>query len=268
MFPVAFGGDVLTPTATRGDATGYAQVTVIGDLVGGTTVLDTADPANDDNGPGTYQYPTASAFAPGSFDITRFQVLTKDGKVYLRTTLRNLVPTFGPTNGAQLFDLYVRAPGQTAYSTAPAYPQRNYSIAPDSAWSQRIEVEAFASPQWVDANGNSVGTVTSVVASQGARTVTVVLPEAQFGTPGAGWTFTETLHGQDGFSPDRARSFAPTPQDYQFGVCAAGNTAPICGVDPNTVPKVMDTLTPPGVDQSVELDPTRGPVALHGITVG
>jgi glucoamylase len=38
-------------------------------------------------------------------------------------------------------------------------------------------------------------------------------------------------------------------------------------VDPGTVPKVMDTFTPDGVDQSTELDPTRGPVVLQGVTV-
>jgi hypothetical protein len=34
------------------------------------------------------------------------------------------------------------------------------------------------------------------------------------------------------------------------------------------VPKVLDTLTPPGVAQSVELDPTQGPVVLRGVAVG
>jgi glucoamylase len=75
------------------------------------------------------------------------------------------------------------------------------------------------------------------------------------------------LTGQDGFSSDQARGFQPTPQEFQFGVCAPGGTAPICGVDPNTVPKVLDVITPPGVAQSTELDPTLGPVVLQGITI-
>jgi glucoamylase len=79
--------------------------------------------------------------------------------------------------------------------------------------------------------------------------------------------FTVVLHGQDGFSGDQARGFAPTPQDFLFGVCAPGASAPICAADPATVPKVMDTITPGGVSQSTELDPTAGPVALHGVAV-
>jgi glucoamylase len=79
--------------------------------------------------------------------------------------------------------------------------------------------------------------------------------------------FTVALHGQDGFSPDQARGFAATPQPYQFGVCVPGGTAAICAVDPGSVPKVMDTITPPTVDQYTELDPTIGPVQLHGVPV-
>jgi carbohydrate-binding DOMON domain-containing protein len=75
------------------------------------------------------------------------------------------------------------------------------------------------------------------------------------------------LTGQDGFSPDQARSFASTPQQYQFGVCATVSNDPHCTVNPNTVPKAMDILTPPGVLQSKELDYTLGPVVLQDVTI-
>jgi glucoamylase len=92
------------------------------------------------------------------------------------------------------------------------------------------------------------------------------VPESTFGKPGSGWAFAVALTGQDGFSSDQARSFAPTPQPFQFGVCAPGASSPICAVDPATVPKVMDTVTPTGVSQATELDPTRGPVVLQGVS--
>jgi glucoamylase len=38
-------------------------------------------------------------------------------------------------------------------------------------------------------------------------------------------------------------------------------------VDPNTEPKAIDVITPPGVDQATELDVTLGPVVLTGQTV-
>jgi glucoamylase len=162
----------------------------------------------------------------------------------------------------------VHRPDATTTSQSAPFTSRNYGIAAADAWSQRLEVQGFAGPVWVDANGNPVGSVTAVVASTSARTITIALPEAQFGTPAAGWSFVLALTGQDGFSPDQARGFASTAQDFLFGVCATGGSAPICAVNPGTVPKVMDTITPSGVAQATELDPTQGSVVLHGIPVG
>jgi carbohydrate-binding DOMON domain-containing protein len=94
------------------------------------------------------------------------------------------------------------------------------------------------------------------------------VPKANLGTPGAGWTFTVVLTGQDGFSQDQARGFAPTPQGYAFGVCATATGDPHCTVDPSTVPKAMDVLTPGGVAQSDELDYTvHAPVVVAGVVV-
>ena len=265
--PVGFGTNAITATATApgGRSTGYAQVAVSAEG-GGSTVLDVTDPTGDDNGPGTYQYPTASDFVAGSFDLTRFQVLSDGTYAYLRVTLATLVPTFGALDGAQLLDFYVHVPGASSTSTQAAYASRNYTIAPSGAWSQRVEVQGFASPVWVNAAGNSVGTA-SALAVQADRTITVALPEAQFGTPTSGWGFSVVLTGQDGFSPDLARAFTATPGAYTFGVCAVGGTAPICSVDPSTVPKAMDVITPAGVSQATELDPTLGPVVIQPVTV-
>ncbi len=104
--PVGFGSNAITVSATAngGRSTGYAQVTLANEG-GGRTVLDVTDPSGDDNGPGTYQYPTASDFHAGAFDLTRFQVLSDGTTAYLRATLRNLDPTFGVTDGAQLLDV-------------------------------------------------------------------------------------------------------------------------------------------------------------------
>ena len=121
-------------------------------------------------------------------------------------------------------------------------------------------------PVWVNAAGDSLGTPT-VVASTVAKTITIALPQAAFGTPASGWSFAVVLAGQDGFSADQARSFAATPQPYQFGVCASGGSGPVCAVDPATVPKAMDVLTPAGVSQATELDPTRGPVVIQGVPI-
>jgi glucoamylase len=269
--PIGFGSNAITVTAASRhlQSTGYAQVTVSNEG-GGTTVLDVPDAAGDgvgdDNGPGTYQYPTSTNFQPGAFKLTRFQVLSDGTYAYVRATIANLTPTFGAVDGAQLLDVYVHVPGATTTSTAAPYATRNYSIATSGAWSQYLEVQGFAPPVWQDASGNSVGTP-YVLAEQSDGTITIALPEAQFGTPGPGWGFTVALTGQDGFSADQARAFTATPGAFTFGVCAPGGTSPICSVDPSTVPKAMDVITPPGVSQQAELDPIPGPVVIQPVTV-
>jgi glucoamylase len=267
--PSPFGTSVITVAVTTSDgATGYARRAVVSDFITGTTVLDVSDPDGDDNGPGTYAYPTSSDFHPGAFDIERFQVIVTADTALLRVRTRDLSPTFGSPLGAQLVDVFVHTPDAATTSTAAPFPSRNYSIADSSAWSRRIEVQGFASPVFVDAAGQALGDV-SVQASQTSRYITMLVPLAALGTPGPGWSFTVVLHGQDGFSPDQARGFAPTAQPYLFGLCASASVvSPICGIDPGTAPKAIDVITPSGVDQSTELDPTLGPVRIAGVPVG
>ena len=261
---LGFGNNLLTVAGERGDATGYARISVVSTVVPGTVVLDVTDPDGDDHGPGTYAYPTSADFHDGAFDLQRFQVIDAGDTIFLRAQLRDLSPTFGSPLGAQLLDIFVRDPAATAFSTAAPFPQRNYAIAADSAWSSRIEVQGFAAPVFVDASGQPLGPAT-VTANQSSRSILVGVPRSALGLPGPGWRITVVLHGQDGFSPDQARGFAPTPQQFLFGLCLPGGTSPVCGIDPSTAPKVIDTIPPAGVDQATELDPTLGPVAVHGI---
>jgi len=142
---------------------------------------------------------------------------------------------------------------------------RHYSIAQAGAWSRLLEVQGFGQ-RYVDATGATLATV-QINANNISRFITFSVPASSLGHPASGWGFSVVLTSQDGFDPSLARAFTATPQPFQLGVCATGNTAPICSVDPATMPRAMDVLTPPGVLQSEELDPTRGPVTIQPVTV-
>ena len=265
--PVTGGTTVLNVVAVSpSGGTAHVTRTVVSDVVTGTPLLDVSDPSNDDNGPGNYAYPTASDFHAGAFDIQRFQVFDDGTNVVFRLQTRDLSPTFGSPLGAQLVDVYVHDPAASATSTAASFPQRNYRIATAYAWNRLVEVQGFGQ-RFVDANGTTVGTV-AIKANSISRFITFSVPKSALGSPGPGWAFTVVLTGQDGFSPDQARGFAPTPQPYQFGVCAAASADPHCTFDPNGVPKTLDVLTPAGVSQANELDYTlHAPVTLQGVTI-
>jgi glucan 1,4-alpha-glucosidase len=265
--PVQGGTIVLDVVATSPKgATAHVQRTVVFDVTPGQVLLDVTDPDGDDNGPGNYAYPTSANFRPGAYDIQRFQVLDDGTDVIFRLQTRDLSPTFGSPLGAQLVDVYVHDPAAATTSTEASFPQRNYGIAGGSAWSRLIEVQGFGQ-RYVDPGGASLGTVT-IRANEISRFITFSVPRSSLGQPGPGWGFTVVLTGQDGFSPDQARGFAPTPQEFQFGVCATASADPHCTVDPATVPKAMDVITPPGVAQSEELDYTvNQPVTIQGVVI-
>jgi glucoamylase len=265
--PVTGGTTVLNIAATSpsGDTARTAR-TVVFDFVPGTLLFEAADPLGDDNGPGNYAYPTSDNFKPGAYDIEQFQVFDAGDRIVFRLRTRDLTPTFGSPLGAQLVDVYVHVPGASPTSTDASFRQRKYTIAPGGAWSRLIEAQGFGE-RYVDASGNTLGDVV-IGANRISRYITFSVTKASLGTPTAGWGFTVVLTGQDGFSQDQARGFQPTPQDFQFGVCATASADPHCTVDPAEVPKAVDVLTPAGVAQADELDYTvHSPVTIAPVVV-
>jgi glucoamylase len=258
--------NVVAVSPTGGTA--HVKRSILFDFVPGTLLLDVTDPDGDDNGPGNYAYPTSDNFHPGAFDLQEFQVFDDGTNVIFRVKLRDLTPTFGSPLGAQLVDVYVHDPGAAtgSTSTAAANPSRNFQIGAPFAWSRLIQVQGFGQ-RYENASGATLGTI-AISANQISRFITFRVPKATLGSPGPGWAFTVVLTGQDGFSGDQARGFQSTPQDFQFGVCAAPSTDPHCTVDAGTVPKAVDVLTPAGVLQSDELDYTlHNPVVLQGVAI-
>ena len=162
----------------------------------------------------------------GSFDLTGMRINQTDSDVFITFTFRTLVPTFGNAFGAQMLDVYVHNPAATTTSTARGVPAAQLH---DRA-RRRLEragggsgIRRRRSGSMPPATGSARRCSCPTTAPRRRRSS---LPIAQFGTVGPGWTFTVALTGQDGFSPDQARGFAPTPQDFAFGVCQPGGIEP------------------------------------------
>ena len=248
--------------------TAQEQRTILFDFVPGTLILDVADPDDDDNGPGNYAYPLSPNFHDGAFDIQRFQVYDADTDVIFRLQTRNLDETFGSALGAQLVDVYVHVPGAATTSTAAANASRNFQIAPADAWSRLIQVQGFGQ-RYQDASGTTLGTV-SISGNSISRFITVPGAEGHARPAGQRLGLHRGPHraGRLQHDNDQARGFQSTPQDFQFGVCATASQDPHCTANPATVPKLMDVITPDGVDQSDEVDYTiHTPVVLSGVAI-
>ena len=196
--PVSGGTNVLNIVAVSpSGGTAHATRTILFDFVPGTLLLDVADPNNDDNGPGNYAYPTSSDFHAGAFDIQRFQVYDAGSDVIFRLQTRDLTPTFGPANGAQLVDVYVHVPGAATTSTAAANGStvmRNFTIAPAFAWSRLIQAQGFGQ-RFEDASGATVGTA-AISGNSISRFITIKVSKASLGgTPGEWMGLHRRPHG-------------------------------------------------------------------------
>jgi glucoamylase len=304
---LAPGANSVAVATTAGDSpagTNEALFTLVDVLPPGTVVLDAPAGVGGGSGPGTYAYPTSTPFPPDTFKLDGMLVVNgPNATTTVQVQIANMQSIYGSLLGGQLLDLYIHAaaggrPARDLHSPAPATagnysgaPLDNYTIAPDAAWNQLVQVDGFGNDNWVTpastsggiAGATSLGTpqVSFTQLAQGANgetpgLVDITLPDSVLGTPGPGWTFTLTLAGQNGFASTDLRGFTATPGQYTFGVCStqtAAQASPpaICGENPNDVPDVMDTIPPLATDSvPAELSPGPGgsDPALAGPTIG
>lgn len=108
-------------------------VLAYGQRIGGLT-----DPTADDNGPGSYVYPTDGAFNPGAFDLTNFDVYRDGDNLRLVTRLAGQInnPWGGNGMSVQRLNIYLHDPADTATASTPALPGTNMDTA--GAWTRAI----------------------------------------------------------------------------------------------------------------------------------
>jgi glucan 1,4-alpha-glucosidase len=131
--PLALGGNLITVVARAADGgTNMSQVTVadFGTRLGGFT-----DSAGDDNGPGSYVYPTNSAYVPGAFDLTKLDVFINGTQAFFVAKIAGQVtnPFGGDHISLQHLNVYL---GRSNGNPVPALPGTNLNVA--TAWSVAI----------------------------------------------------------------------------------------------------------------------------------
>ena len=264
--PITGGTSVLNTVATSPTgATAHDRRAIVSNFIAGTQLLDVSDPSDDDNGPGTFQYPTSGDFVPGAFDIQRFQVFDSGTDVVLRLT-RDLTPTFGSPLGAQLVDVYVHVPGASPSSTAASNATRNFTIAPADAWSRMIQVQGFASG-FEDATGDgarhAVGRREQRLADDHDHG-----PEVGARSAGGRLGLQRRPHRpgrlQHHRSGTRLRRDAAA---FPVRGLRAGRHDPDLRGRPGDRAEGDGRHHAVGRAQATELDPTLGPVVLHGVAI-
>lgn len=166
-----FGGGTTAGTAA---STFHTTLLSYGDRVGGLT-----DPAGDDNGPGTYTYPTDAAFNKGSFDLTRFDVYAKGDTVNFVTKVAAPInnPWGGNGMSTQRVNIYLHASGDSA-ATTPLLPGTNMSAA--GAWSRVVVADGRNGEGVYGPDGSKVAEAPLTVVG-GLGTIIVSVPKSALG---------------------------------------------------------------------------------------
>lgn len=208
-------------------------------------VATLSDPVGDDDGPGTYTYPTNGAFQSGAFDLRSFEVAQTPSLYEFTFEVANLYNAFGSGTGfsPHHFVLWVRDPSKSGGATE-SRDDLAATVAFERPWHYRLEVSGFTRSA-IDAGGatlsTSEGSTVSLDTSvdTDAGTVTMTLDRGAFdGVDAADLEIVPMVQSED---RGHLRPVAEQNQEWVFGGArpgAAGNA-----------PRIADLLTPEGVSQ-------------------
>jgi carbohydrate-binding DOMON domain-containing protein len=227
--------------------TALAQSAIKAEANNGFTITD---PQGDDNGPGTYKYPTDKVYKAGSFDITEFKVTPSGDTVEFRITVASKIedPWDSKSWGGNGFSLqmafiHIDTDHKAKSGQLDGVPGTNVRFAPSEAWDRVVIV----SPQPAQKLGSEVDLKAAamkknIVIPKSTRAeentlIAVVDAKDLGGKPKASWGYQVLMQSNEGF-PDKAdvltRKINEAEGDHRFGG----------GSDYNNDPHVIDMLAP------------------------
>ncbi|BDG03242.1 glucodextranase DOMON-like domain-containing protein [Anaeromyxobacter oryzae] len=217
--------------------------------------VDFKDPTGDDNGPGTYTYPTDPVYKPGSFDITGVKITQKGDKVTfavsVNSDIENPWAMPDPANfSVQMIFIHVNT-GKGAITKG--VPGTNVQFAKGNGWDRvvvlspqpagRVKAEfrdkaadllpALVVPEDTTAEGRTIhGTVD--LKAMGGGSVTK-------------WRYQVLMQSNEGF-PDKHDVLTRKVNEYEGQHRFGG------GNDGDCDPHVMDLLAGKAVGDKGEID--------------
>jgi hypothetical protein len=216
---------------------------------GGVSLMD---PTGDDNGPGTYVYPTDQVYKPGSFDITSFEVVPKGDTVEFRVTVKTRIedPWDSKAWGGNGFSLQMafihidtdHVPGSGATTSLPG---NNVRFSPEEAWDKVVIISPQGTTRLVSEVETKVGEEKSRVVipkstRAAGRTLIAIVDAAQLGgLPQPGWGYQVLMQSNEGF-PDKADLLTRKVNEFEGQHRFGG------GTDYDNDPHSLDILVPPG----------------------
>jgi len=210
------------------------------------------DPKGDDDGPGTYKYPTDAVYKSGSFDITEFQVVPSGNTVEFRIKVNAKIedPWDSQAWGGNGFSLqmafiHIDTDHKAGSGVLDGLPGTNVRFKEDEAWDKVVII----SPQGPTRVNSEVELKAAALKSRvivpkitraSGRTLTAVVDVAQLGgAPAETWGYQVLMQSNEGF-PDKTDLLTRKVNEYEGQHRFGG------GTDTDCDPHVMDLLAGDG----------------------
>lgn len=222
-------------------------------------LLALKDPSRDDDGPGTYKYPTDPVYKPGSFDMTSFEVEKVGDDIVFRVGFRVKIEDpwdskawQGNGFSLQFVQVYIDQDHKEGSGFCDALPGLNVKFKRESCWEKvvlispqgKARLQAEVSQK---AGAMQKGVVIPKVTRPKGKVIEAVVPIRELGTvPQKGWGYQVIVQSNEGYPDARdllTRKVNEYPGPHRFGG----------GSDWDCDPHVIDILVPPAAGSDAEI---------------
>jgi carbohydrate-binding DOMON domain-containing protein len=224
------------------------------------------DPTGDDNGPGTYTYPTDTVYKAGSFDLTGLSLDVNGKKADVQIDLNStLEDPWGMRTGfsVQMIFVFIDTDGTEGSGFTTGLPGTNVTFAPSSAWDRaiilapqaqaRVKTELEAK---VPADMRAAIVVPTRVKGA-ARTLSATIDAADLGGGDpTTWGYQVIVQSNEGF-PGKTDLLTRKVNEYEGQHRFGG------GNDGDCDPHVIDLLAGDGMGEKGEIDAQHAMLAYE-----
>jgi len=217
--------------------------------------IDFKDPTGDDDGPGTYKYPTDKVYKPGSFDLTGLKVTQKGDKVTFAVSVNSdledpwAMPK--PANfSIQMAFVFIKT-GKGGFTKG--VPGLNVQFGPDDAWNKVVILSPqpagrVKSEARVKAADLKDGIVVPAETTGSGRTITGTVDKKDLGEGDVTkWGYQVVMQSNEGF-PDKTDLLTRKVNEFEGQHRFGG------GNDYDCDPHAIDVLAGKGAGEKSEID--------------
>ena len=209
-----------------------------------------SDPEGDDNGPGTYTYPTADAISEDCYDVT--QVDIESTTQYWNFTVHIAGPVENPWGGEDGFSVqaihaYIQDPNAGEDVSTSGTPRTGLVSSFQEGYHYRVAVHGESGPKVVEtATGDTLAEDIPASADQENGTISFSVPKTHFQTENLrDMKMTMMMLPTDGFGTGGIRqSFGQEAAQWAFGGAKADTS--------ETAPRIVDLIGPEDVVKQEE----------------